>query len=276
MDVGRHYKTTVTHFKLIDFDKIVPTGQAPDLYLSWFWLTDGDLWLTFGDHTIYEYSEEAMAYFEDKPTPYSDYYIVRFLEDFTGVFEKASISIPYKFYSLTENLKQFKDDAQKWLDINDTDENEHSDFYFDEFDKLISWTYERLFDSAHLIGGPHLSFFRHNDKLRIVWETEHTLENGISLWTAKDGSYEMDFSDFVIQVKTFGDTFFKAMDKRIELTLVKDWGDIKIDKPRLVEEHNERILEFEKNLAFLEQGADDKTNWTKIEELYNRMVAETK
>jgi hypothetical protein len=77
-------------------------------------------------------------------------------------------------------------------------------------------------------------------------------------------------------LKTFGDTFFKAMDKRIELTLVKDWGDIKIDKPRLVEEHNERILEFEKNLAFLEQGADDKTNWTKIEELYNRMVAETK
>nr|WP_288837823.1 DUF5984 family protein [uncultured Flavobacterium sp.] len=264
------------HFKLIDFDKIVPTGQSPELHLSWFWLTDGDLWLTLGNETIYEYSEEAMAYFEDKPTPYSDYYIVRFLEDFTGIFEKVSASIPKKFYSLTFDLEQFNKNAQKWLDLYDTDDDEHSEFYFEEYDKLISWVYQRTFDSGHLIGGPHLSFFRHYDKIRIVWDTEHTLENGISLWTAKDGSCEMDFSSFVYQVKMFGDTFFRAMDKQIELVLAKDWGDIKIDKPRLVEEHKERKLQFEKNLAFLEHGADDENGWTEIEELYNRMICEIK
>lgn len=146
------------NFKLKDFDKIIPVGQEPNLYLSWFWLTEGDLWLNFDDQTVYEYSKEAMQYFGDKPTPYNDYYIVRFLEDFTGLFEKISATIPEIFYSLTENIKQFRDNAQKWLDIYDIDENEHSDFYFEEYDRLISWTYERLFDSAHLIGGPHLSF----------------------------------------------------------------------------------------------------------------------
>lgn len=51
------------NFKLKDFDKLEPAGQAPNLYLSWFFLTDGELWLKFGDQTIYEYSKEALQYF---------------------------------------------------------------------------------------------------------------------------------------------------------------------------------------------------------------------
>ena len=264
------------NFKLKDFDKINPVGQEPELYLSWFWLTDGDLWLKFGEQTIYEYSNEALQYFGDKLTPYNDYYIVRFLEDFTGIFEKISISIPNNLYRLTENLQQFKNEAQTWLDIYDTDEDEYSDFYFEEYDKLISWTYKRLFDSAHLIGGPHLSFFRHKDKIRIVWDTEHILENGICLWTAKDGSFEMNYSDFINEIKKFGHNFFQAMDKQIELTLSKDWQDVKVDKVRLVEENKDRKNEFDKSLFFLEQETNDKTDWTEIEKLYERMKSEIK
>ena len=55
------------NFTLKEFDKINPVGQEPDLYLSWFWLTEGDLWLTFGDQTIYEYSKEAITYFRRNP-----------------------------------------------------------------------------------------------------------------------------------------------------------------------------------------------------------------
>ncbi len=264
------------NFKLRDYDKINPVGQEPNLYLSWFWLTDGDLWLKYGDQTIYEYSKEALQHFGDKLSPYNDYYIVRFLEDFTERFEKISVSIPKKFYCLTENIQQFKNDSQRWLDIYDTDEDEYSDFYFDDYDKLISWTYERLFDSGHLIGGPHLSFFRHKDKIRIVWDTEHTLENGISLWTAKDGNFEMNYSDFVNEVKKFGQNFFEEMDNQIELTLAKDWGDIKVDKARLKEEHKERKQEFYKNLFFLEQETNDETDWIGIDKLYERMINEIK
>ena len=260
------------NFKLKNLDEIIPVGQEPNLHLSWFWLTDGDLWLKFGDQTIYEYSTDAIRYFGNKPTPYNDYYIVRFLEDFTECFENIGISIPDKFYNLTENIAQFRSDAQKWLDIHETDEDEYSDFYFDEYDTLISWTYDRLLSSSHLIGGPHLSFFRNKDKIRIIWDTEHTLENGISLWTAKDGSSEMNYFDFINEVKHFGEQFFKAMDKQIELALAKEWGTIELDKKRLVEEHQERKSEFEKRLSFLRQEVKDKTDWAKIDGLHKQMT----
>lgn len=266
----------IINFKLRDFDKINPAGKEPNSYLSWFWLTEGNLWIKFGDQTIYEYSEEALQHFGNKSTVYNDYYIVRFLEDFTERFEDISISISLKLYNLTENIEQFRNQAQKWLEIYDTDEDEYSEFYFDEYDKLISWSYCRLFNSAHLIGGPHFSFFRYKDKIRIVWDTEHTLENGINLWTAKNGIFEMNYSDFVLEVKTFGENFFNAMEKQIKLTIEKEWGDVKVDKVRLLDEHHERKQDFNKNLLFLEQKPVDEKDWSEIEKLYERMKTEIK
>ena len=112
--------------------------------------------------------------------------------------------------------------------------------------------------------------------MRVVWETEHTLENGINLWTAKDGSFEMDYSDFVTKIKIFGQSFFAEMDKQIELTVSKEWGHIKIDKQRLVEEHKERKEEFYSKLLLLDKAPTDKTNWKEIEQIFNRMKSELK
>lgn len=251
------------NFKLKDFDKLEPAGQAPNLYLSWFFLTDGELWLKFGDQTIYEYSKEALQYFGGKQSPYNDYYIARFLEDFSERFEQISISIPNNLYRLTENIQQFKSNTESWLNIHGANEN--------EIDKLTSWMYERLFDSGHLIGGPDLSFFRHKDKIRIVWNTDYTMKKGISLWTAKGGSFEINYADFVNEVRLFGQQFFAAMDKQIELTLAKDWKNITVDKVGLVTEHQQRQLEFDKNLSFLESNTKDKTDWVAIGKLYNQM-----
>jgi len=264
----------VINFKLRELDKISPWGEGLELSLHWFALTDGDLWLTFGKDTIYEYSKEAMDYWGNKSTLYNDYQLSRFIEDFTELFDKIRETIPDELYDQTKDLKKFKSNAKKWLDINDTDENDVSDFYFEEYDKLISWTYQRTFDSGHLIGGPHLSFFRRNDKVRIVWDTEHILENGINLWTAKDGCFEMDYSDFVNKIEVFGQSFFAAMDKQVELALTKEWGNIKIDKQRLVEEHKERKDEFFSTLRLLNEESSVKTNWIEVEQLFNRMINE--
>jgi Family of unknown function (DUF5984) len=266
----------VINFKLREIDDILPVGQEPNLSTSWFWLTDGELWLNFGDQTIYEYSTEAINHWGNKPTPYYDYPLVRFIEDFTELFDTIRETIPEEFYHLTKDLKKLQTDSKKWLDIYDTDEDEYSDFYFEEYDKLVSWTYQRTFDSAHLIGGPWLSFFRRDDKIRIVWDTEHTLENDICLWTAKDGSFEMNYSDFVDKIGVFGQSFFSAMDKQVELAVAKEWGNIKIDKKRLVEEHKERKDEFFSTLRLLDQEPTNKTNWTEAELLFNRMTNEMK
>lgn len=264
------------NFKLRELDKISPWGEEPELSLHWFGLTDGDLWLTFGNETIYEYSKEAMEFWKDKATPYNDYQLSRFIEDFTELFEKIRETIPEKFYDLTKDLKTFESNAKKWLDLNDVEEDTDNDFYYEKYSKLISWTHDRMFDSGHLKGGPLLSFFRRNDKVRIVWDTEFTLENGISLWTAKDGSFEMDYSEFIAKIKIFGQSFFAQMDKQVELAVAKEWGNIKIDKRRLVEEHKERKDEFFSTLLLLDQEPTDKTNWTEIEQLFNQMTNEIK
>ena len=264
------------NFKLRELDEILPWGQEPELSLHWFGLTDGDLWLTFANETIYEYSKEAIDYWGNKSTPYIDYQLSRFIEDFTELFDKIRETIPEGFYNLTKDLKKFHSHSQKWLDIYDTDEENHSDFSFEEYDKLISWTYQRTLNSGHLTGGPHLSFFRRNDKVRIVWDTEHILENGISLWTAKDGSFEMDYSAFKDKIKVFGQSFFAQMDKQIELAVAKEWGNIKVDKQRLVEEQKERKDDFFATLLLLDQESTDNTNWTETEHLFNRMTNEIK
>lgn len=262
------------HFKLKPFQEIQPIGKEP--YLSWFWLTDGDLWLQIGNQTIYEYTPEALQYFGHKHTAYNDYYIVRFLEDFTALFKYIGISIPKKFYDFTSNIEQFEVDTQKWLDIYDNNEDEYPDFYFNEYEQMMSWTYERKLTSGHLIGGPHLSFYRHKDKIRIIWETEHTLDNGQPLWTAKNGSYEMQFQDFVDKVEQFGQEFFLVMDKQIEGVLLHDWENVTVEKTRLIDEHQERKSEFQQNLEFLKNPVNDDINWISLDNLYSRMLKEIK
>lgn len=264
------------NFELKHIDETQPSGTETDLRMSWFWLTDGDLWLNLTDSTLYEYSKDALKFFGDKKTPYNDYPIVRFIEDFTELFNVINESIPDDIYHLTENLSKFLNDAQKWLDINDNDEEELNDFYFEEYDNLISWTYNRTFDSGHLIGGPKFSFFRNKDRIRISWKTEYKLDNGIELWTAKNGNIEMPYDDFILNIEEFGNKFFASMKEQVDLAIQKDWEEIQIDKERLIEEHRERESDFWEQFAQLKNNPLGKTNWERIRNLEDKLNKELK
>ena len=264
------------HFELKPMDEAQPSGTKDDLKMSWFWLTEANLWLTFGDTTLYEYTLEAINYFGKHKSPYNEYPLIRFIEDFTELFDTIRESIPKETYQLTKDLNGFLNDANKWLDIYETDEDEVSDFYFEEYDPLISWTYRRTLDSGHLTGGPHISFFRCEDKIRIVWKTEHQLDNGIKLWKAKDGNVEILYSDFIVQVKEFGRRFFEQMNKQVEFAIEKDWKGVQIDKNGLVEEHAEREKKIHHQINLLEQKIKTRTNWKLINELNKRMQNELK
>ena len=264
------------NFKLIEFDKVVPVGQEPNRYLSWYWLTRGEVWLRFGDITLYEYTKESLEHFGKKNTPYNDYYLIQFINDFTDLFSKIGQSIPTSIYEMTKDLKPFFNKSQKWLEIYDTDENEFTDSYNDNYDKIYSWRNERTFDSIHLIGGPSFSFFRNQEKIRIVWETDYNLENGISLWTAKSGTFEMNFNDFVNEIKKFGELFFFEMDKQIQLTMEKEWGNIKVEKSKIIDEQKNRKLEFDKNIELLLQNEPQILKWDELNGLMERMDKELK
>lgn len=72
-----------------DLDKIAPFCKKGGYSLSWFGLTDGLLWITVCDKTVYEYSDAALKEWGGE-SRYNDYYLSRFLEDFSGIFEKLA------------------------------------------------------------------------------------------------------------------------------------------------------------------------------------------
>lgn len=258
------------HFKLRNPAEIAPAGQENNLYLSWFWLTEGDLWLSLGTQIIYEYSEAAIQYFGCKTTPYNDYYIARFLEDFSALFKFISSPLPREFYDLTTNVDSFMETALRWLDTFDID-NDIADHHWDNYHTLCSWIAERSLSSGHLTGGPRLCFFRHGNTLRITWETDLLLENGIQLWTAQSGSTEVDFRDFINTVKSFGERFFREMEYQIKTVQEMNWQGIRIDKAVLATEQLQRQSAFEAMFSLLEHPPTDATDWTTISMLYQQM-----
>lgn len=54
--------------------------------------------------------------------------------------------------------------------------------------------------------------------------------------------------------------------------IIKDWGNVSLDKERLVEENEERRFAFFDNIKLLNQP-EGNADWNKIVELYGRMKA---
>lgn len=150
----------VIHFKLKHIEEILPWGQEPDRSMHWFGLTDGDLWLTFGNETVYEYTQDVLDYFGNKPSRYNDYQLARFVEDFTAIFDTIREPVSEKLYELTADLFVFHQNTRKWTGLHDSDEFDFDVFFDQKYEPLTSWINLRTLYSRHLMGGPFLSFFR--------------------------------------------------------------------------------------------------------------------
>lgn len=84
----------------------------------------------------------------------------------------------------------------------------------------------------------------------------------------------MDYPEFVQKIKVFGDAFFSEMEKQIKMTLKKDWDGVNIDKKGLISEHKKREKNFYTSLALLEEENGNRTDWTEIKEVIDKMKSE--
>ncbi len=259
------------HFQLKELDKVEPFGEDAHRSLHWFGLTDGLLWIEAGTQTIYEYSAEANAFFGNC-TRYYEYYLARFLEDFSHIFRYVGESIPEKLY---HNLDKFEKRSEQWRSLHEEEEDDIFDLFFDEeYCAVCEWWWNRGFDSGHLIGGPDINFFRCGEKIKILWESTFQTGSGESIWTAPKGSFEMSYEDFTSSVAEFFDSFFEAMDKQVENAVEMEWGSIELDKQRLIEENEARKSIFAREIGLL-KNSDEHTNWDKIMAIYEKMELET-
>jgi hypothetical protein len=242
------------NFLLKHPDEILPFGNGSDKSLHWFGLTDGNLWLEPGEVKLYEYTDSFLSLLTMSDTKYVDYYLSRFIEDFTGLFEIISAAIPDESYAIAKNsstLTQFRETSKRCLD--DSDEADF-DQAMEKYNTLIGWIDQRELSSGHLVGSPHIGFFRNKNKISIVWQADQRTKKNIPLWTAQNGQIEMDYPDFVSQIEDFGISFFSAMTDQVEIALDKDWGAIKMDKLLLAEEHRQRQIGFANQLRYLQQS----------------------
>lgn len=258
------------NFSLRKADEIIPWGET-NKSLSWFGLTDGLLWINAGESVIYEYSGDARKFWK-YDIKYNEYQLSRFLEDFSELFPCISESVPHELY---DNINSFENMTEKWKDlyINKSD-GVFNIFYFEEFCPLTEWYFNRTLNSAHLIGGPHISFFRCGNMIKILWDSSYLLENGKSIWTFPNGLCELPYSDFTDEVKEFFSSFYCAMDKQVEYAVSMDWQNVSVDKKHLVSENTDRKQYFNKQIDFLFSENSEKTNFSHVLCLYDKMRSE--
>lgn len=251
-------------------DKIVPWGEYP-YSLSWFALTDGLLWICAGNNKIYEYSDAAREYF-GCDIRYNDYQLSRFLEDFSEIFRYIREPVPKTFY---DRVGEFGELTDAWKQSHTDDPDDIFDkFYDEEYTALTEWYYNRIFDSGHLIGGPHIGCFRYEDMIKIYWESDYTLENGSSIWTSPKGVYELPYIVFIYEVYEFFSSFFSAMDEQVKNAVEMDWGAVRLDKKQLLIENADRKTGFRQKISLLTKPYNSTADWDRIMTVYKNMKRE--
>ncbi|SFO69616.1 hypothetical protein SAMN05428949_6220 [Chitinophaga sp. YR627] len=260
------------NFKLRHPDNILPWGDQPDTSMDWTVLTDGEYWLDLNKTTLYEYTNEVLAGGEPDGSTYVEYQLVRLIEDWTSLFESIAEPVPDAFYAISRDnsyLYRFYAAVTKWMD----NMSEDPSIDMETYDKAIEWIYSRTLNAMHLTGGPSISFFRNANNISVVWKADHLTENNISVWTAQNGSVEMEYRTFVNEMEDFGNRFFEAMDNQVQIAIEKDWGTTRLNKEQLVQEHQERRSEFQRSLAVLKGEPAKHTDWDLINSLITKMFS---
>lgn len=264
------------NFKLKNIDKIVPFGSDGNQVMHWFALTDGAYRIEIKNATLFEYTDEIQNYWGGD-YKYVDYQIIRLIEDFTSLFFKITESVPddlFEYVKSAKLLNKIEEQRQIWTGISDDKEM--------AIEESFRWIIDRTLYSHHLTGGPQISFFRHNEKILLVWIANQLVDDKIPIWTAQTGEVEIDFEDFILQIEDFGKNFFAEMEKQVNHALERDWGPIIIDKIKLKEEQIERAGDFDYWIKILKQdvlyqklrtsGALPETNWEKVRESIDELI----
>ena len=135
---------------------------------------------------------------------------------------------------------------------------------------------QHTFDSAHLVGGPHIGFFRCGDKVKILWKSydNAVLENGENIWTSPNGVYEMSWNDFTKEVEIFYLKYHQEMESRTDYIYKHGLTHAQIDREILLHSKSNSIEAFRQHLALLFSDDYEKTDFDSILFLYEKMRRE--
>lgn len=180
--------------------------------ISWYWITDCYQYIEFDGIKLFQSSPESIGAYHEK-SEYLDYYYVRFLEDFFDILPEISAIMPVDLYRLI--TEEYHIVEEKLLEFGGDDDlsEEQEDTFFSVRDFLRSIC--RL-DTGHLCVKSECFFYHVNDKIVIHYDFRDTFADGMEVWSAHVGQYEMLYSDFIDEVEDMLERFFAAMDLQLE------------------------------------------------------------
>ncbi|MCF0050816.1 DUF5984 family protein [Dyadobacter sp. LJ53] len=258
------------NFRLPGTDEATYSGVNSTIN-GWFYLTDGELWLELEESTIYTYTRDSESVLSDLlKHEFNDYYISRFVEDFSEIFQAISEPLPEFLHPAIETyktLEAYKLWASTFLEC-DYQEKKYIDT---NYEILLTWIYRRSLPANHLIGGPTIWFFRIFDQIQIIWRADHKLPSGAPLWTHPFGEYKMDYDLFVKEIQDFSKRFFTEMNQLI--ATIKDYASKNFDVESVLKQNLERQVAFDDDVLRLLTSDLMTTDWETVRRCYeNRKV----
>lgn len=237
---------------LIDFTlrplaDVMPWGRPDDpsdKHLSWFGLTDGWYSIDAKSARLFQYTKEMMMHLDPPSTgrgPYSDwtdYQVVRIYEDLLEMFPDTLLEVPDSVHALVQSVEARREWNRSLTWVRDAEENTALD---DSLETATYWATRRKLDSLYLIDGPRMWLWRNRGRIHLQWDNSGLVTDGIPRWTATSGTVSMPVDDFVTEVHSFHQRLIAAMDERVKTISERNpFSGVRIDIPRLIEEHGER------------------------------------
>lgn len=192
-----------------------PVSEGGHKNIAWFWLTDSYYYIQLDDVKLFESSKEWQ---EKYPAdfPYDEYPYIRQLEDLFDILPQIAAGITeiaYRFINTIGNWEWLMREVKQWYEVlgdNATDEQEAL------YDDLNRFLYHSNLDTGYLRFKSMLFFHHVGDRIIICYDFIDKDENDIPVWSAKRGSTEMTWIEFLSEIEDLLNRFFTDMDKQVE------------------------------------------------------------
>ena len=196
---------------------------------SWYFLTAGAYWMTVGDAELFRYTDELLQHFERRgyphESPYETYFVYQLYRDLRAVVPEALEPVPPDVIRQLDWLEAVRRrilcggaqvvPADVILRLSGDDDPDASPLAMLCYGATDWWRARRL-PVMHLVANPDIYFWRVGDRVRVRWRNSECRLDGIRVWTAGDGEYDLPAEEFRREYWSFYTRLAAAMAERVE------------------------------------------------------------
>ncbi|MDR2918047.1 MAG: DUF5984 family protein [Tannerella sp.] len=183
--------------------------------IAWFWLTDSHYYIQLGNVKLFESSKEWQDMYPSD-CPYDEYPYIRQLEDLFDILPQIAAGISqtaYRFIYTKGSWEWLLREVEQWYEVvGDNTTEEQENVYSD----LIYFLYHGCLNTGYLRFKSLLFFYHVGDKVIIRYDFTDKNEDGLPVWSASHGKFEITWTEFLYEIENLLNRFFTDMDKQVE------------------------------------------------------------